>query len=86
MEPTEEWKRMFISGVKRKYESIEIRIRKAEDLQMPMDAHCDWVPASERASKFLSMKVKEPRELVFFRNGLYQFTFNDKDNRFSHQE
>jgi hypothetical protein len=46
-EPTKEWKRMFISGVKRKYESIKICIRKAEDLQMPMEAHCDWVPSSE---------------------------------------
>jgi hypothetical protein len=31
-EPTEEWKRMFISEVKRKYNNAEICIRRAEDL------------------------------------------------------
>jgi hypothetical protein len=48
-----------------------------------MESLCDWLPASERASKFLLTKVKDSREIIFFKNGLYQFMYNDKDNRFS---
>lgn len=81
--PVQEARKQFVDRIKQITPAADLRIKIAEDLMLPMESHRDWQPASQRVSTFLDSKVKEPSQLVLYKHGLYQFTFNDKDNKFS---
>ena len=83
--PAEEAKAHFRDSVKKElsHDRTPWVSRVAEDIETPVESHRDWQPASQRASKRLSKEVKEPCELVFFVGGIYQFTHNDRENRFT---
>ena len=51
----------------------------ATDVEKSRFTHSDWYNASQSTSDQITVRVKEPPELLFFRGGHYEFTFNKED-------
>ena len=48
----------------------------AEDVEKSRHSNIEWRDASERTSNALEQKVKEPKQLLFFKGAIYEITFN----------
>jgi predicted GIY-YIG superfamily endonuclease len=50
--------------------------RPAEDTMVALESHSDWVPCSQALVKVLNKDVREPQELHFYKNAVFEFTYN----------
>jgi predicted GIY-YIG superfamily endonuclease len=76
-------KAQFIDKTKRDLCARDYVERRAEDLELALESHQDWVPAKPRTAQALAKGVKEADVLLFFVGAVYQFTYNDPRNRFT---
>ena len=82
--PAREATKDFIDHIKSSLNSNFIQERICEDYERTRASiGVEWSQASESTSTELDNKVKEPRSLLFFRGGKYEFTFNDPNRNFS---
>ena len=78
--PAQQSSKRYIDQVKCQLQTHKRRVKISEDYQTPQQSHQEWQVASECTSSTLDQRCKEPRELLFFKGALYQFTFNDDRN------
>ena len=57
----------------------------ASDVEKPRFSHSEWCPATESSIEQIELIRKEPTELLLFRGGQYEFTFN-MENCFSQSQ
>lgn len=81
--PSREAAKTFVNRVKRQIDPSCLKERKADDVQKSRFSHRDWSDATERTIESLEQRLKEPKELLFFKHAVYEITFN-KENEFSH--
>lgn len=81
--PAREAGRNFVERVRRLYNHNNIREKVSEDLEKSRYSHRDWNDASTETTQKLEQKLKEPRELIFFKGAIYEITFN-KEGEFAH--
>ena len=82
--PADRAKFKFVEETKQEMKrgGIHFQSHLSEDVQVPVESHRDWQPATIRTVRILNKKAKEPKELLLFQGGLYVFTFNDRQDRF----
>ena len=73
----------FVQQVKETLPANEVIERVADDVECAQMSHQEWHPATDRTSAKLNSSLKEPQTLLFFRGAVYEFTYNDPDNRFT---
>lgn len=81
--PAREASRKFVERVRRRYHTHEIKEKIADDVQKSRYSHRDWSPASTSTVNALEQRLKEPKELLFFKRATYEITYNEQ-NKFSH--
>ena len=73
----------FIENMKTTISAQHRRERDSEDVQKQSSSREDWVTASTTVSNALDKKCRKlAKKILFFKGGVYEFTFN-KPNQFS---
>jgi len=80
---TEHAERQLLRSMSATYGSTHVMKRTSIDQESTPEGM--WNPASSLTSKELSREVKEPAELYFYPNAVYEITFN-RDQRFSQSQ
>ena len=80
--PAKEATRQFVNNVRQSISAGNLREKKADDVEKSRYSHGEWLQASEHTKNTLNQRLKEPDTLLFFRGGLYEFTYNN-DEMFS---
>ena len=83
--PAKESVEKYISQVKHQLNSDQYCERKSVDVQNRVSSLTEWVVASEGTRAKLDMRVKQPRCLLFYIGGIYEFTYNE-DGKFSQSQ
>lgn len=83
--PAKEAARNFLATVRALIPANLIRHAKSLDYEKRRTSRLDWALASESTSTVLESKVKEPRDLLFFRGAIYQCTYN-QDEKFNQSQ
>ena len=83
--PAKAASRQYAERVRRCLQRNEYISRTALDVQKQRFSHSDWVAASQSTIDQIELIKKEPTELLLFRGGQYEFTFN-KENEFSQSQ
>ena len=78
--PARQASRRYIEQVRSQLSEGDAQERISEDIQNHQQSHQEWQVANELTSNALDHICKEPKTLLFFRGGIYQFTFNDDGN------
>ena len=53
--------------------------RTAEDVEKSRFSHSEWYPASSTSVDQIELLCKEPTNILFFKGGHYEFTYNKED-------
>ena len=82
---TREASRQFVNGAMRDIPACDRITRVSEDIEKSRYSNVEWGCASERVVAALEQKVKEPKDLLFFKGGAYEITFNS-EGKFSNTQ
>ena len=83
--PAKQASRQYAERVKRCLARNEYISRIASDVEKPKLSHSEWYHATDSSIDQIEHIRKEPTELLLFRGGQYEFTFN-KENSFSQSQ
>lgn len=83
--PAKEAAKNFLISVRATIPPNERIHRKSLDYEKRRRSRRDWVMSSESTSTALESRLKEPRELLFFRGAVYQCTYNE-DEKFNQSQ
>ena len=83
--PAKKASKQYSERVKRCLNADEYISITASDVEKPRLSHSEWYPASDAIIDQIEFIRKEPTELLFFRGGQYEFTYN-KENVFSQSQ
>ena len=86
--PAIEAAKQYVDQVKDSLDVSEYRERIADDAQIPQHSREEWREATDTTIAELDKKCREPKRLLFFKNAVYETTYNDpsKKERFSHSQ
>ena len=76
--PAWEASRQFVNGAMRDISAFDRITRISDDIEKSRYYNAEWGRASERVVGQLKQKVKELKELLFFKGAVYEITFNLK--------
>ena len=77
--PAKEALKQYAERVKRCFDRANYVTSLASDVQKSRFSHCEWYTASSNSVDEIELLLKEPTELIFFRGGQYEFTYNKED-------
>ena len=83
--PAKAASRQYAERVKRCLRPNQYISRTALDVEKQRFSHSEWYASSQSTIDQIEIIRKEPTELLFFRGGQYEFTFN-KDGKFSQSQ
>ena len=72
----------FVNSTRQQINTSNLREKTATDIERNIYSHSKWVNASSSTSIALNKKVKEPYTLLFFKDTIYEFSYN-KEGHFS---
>ena len=83
--PARESSRLFVAGAMRDIAECDRITRLADDVEKFRHSNAEWIPARDKTVAALEQKVKEPKELLFFRGAVFEITFNS-EGKFSNTQ
>ena len=84
--PAKEAARDFENRVRVHVNPYELRKRIAEDVEKPRYSQMQWSKARDSIVGHLEQKVKEPKQILFFKGAIYECTFNDPNGQFTQSQ
>ena len=72
---TEAAEKIFFQNIKDNRDITHL-VRKSEEIQTLVSSHGNWVESSQTKKNKLNRNVKEPREIVVYKNAIVQVTYN----------